>query len=138
MVRALRSGIICCVAGVTSSWSSGEACGVALGTGRGSMNTGKREVCGSVVKVRVQPVIRVVAHGAINGVLLGLMIFCSVVLNLVTGDTIRWGIQYSSFVAGRALGNSRMSTGQLKSSGGVVKGRWLPSGRSMASLALNG
>ena len=57
MVRVLRSGVVCGVAGVTSSWSSGEACGVALGTGRGSMNTGKREVCGCVVKACIQPVI---------------------------------------------------------------------------------
>ena len=125
------------MAGVAISWSTGEACGVALGTGRGSMNTGKREVCGSVVKVRVQPVIRVVAHGAINGVLLGLMIFCSVVLNLVTGDTIRWGIQYSSFVAGRALGNSDVSAGQFKASCGMVERRWFPAGRRVANFALN-
>ena len=137
MVRALGSGIACCVAGVAISWSTGEACGVALGTGRGSMNTGKREVCGSVVKFRVQPVIRVVAHGAINGVLLGLMIFCSVVLNLVTGDTIRWGIQYSSFVAGRALGNSDVSAGQFKASCGMVERRWFPAGRRVANFALN-
>ena len=77
------------------------------------------------------------AHGAINGVLQGFMILGSVILNLVTGNTIGWRIEYRSFVAGRALGNTGVSTGQLKASGGVVKGRWLPAGRGVASLALN-
>ena len=45
------------MAGVTITRSSGEACGVALGTVGCGMNTDEREVCGSVVKVRVQPVI---------------------------------------------------------------------------------
>ena len=101
------------------------------------MNTGKREVRSRVVKVSVQPVIRVVAHGAVNRILLGFVIFCSIILNLVTGNTIGWRIKYRSFVAGRALGNTGVSTGQLKASGGVVKGRWLPAGRGVASLALN-
>ena len=77
------------------------------------------------------------AHRAVNRELLGLMIFRPVILNLVTSNTIRWGIEYRSFVAGRALGNSGVSTGKLKSSGGVVKGRWLPADRGVASFALN-
>ena len=111
MIWALRCGIICCVAGVTIRWCAGEACGVALGTGRGSMNTGKREVRGSVVKACIQPVIRVMAHGAIYRVLLGFMILGSVILYLMTSDAISRGIEYCSFVARRALGNSRVSAG---------------------------
>ena len=45
------------MASITVSWSSSKACGVALGTGSGTMNTGKREVRSRVVKVSVQPVI---------------------------------------------------------------------------------
>ena len=126
------------MAGVTIRWSAGEACGVALGADSGSMNTRQREVRSRVVKVSVQPVIRVVAHGAVNRILLGFVIFCSIILNLVTGNTIGWRIEYRSFVAGRALGNTGVSTGQLKASGGVVKGRRFPAGRGVASLALNG
>ena len=99
MIWALRCGIICCVAGVTIRWGSGKACGVALGTGRGSMNTGKREVSRCVVKISIQPVVRVVAHRAVNRVLLGFMVFCSVILNLMTSDAIRWGVEYRSLVA---------------------------------------
>ena len=40
MVRILSTSEVRCVAGVTIRWSAGKACGVALGTGRGSMNTG--------------------------------------------------------------------------------------------------
>ena len=125
------------MAGVTIRWCPSEACGVALGTGGCGMNTGKREVRSRVVKVSVQPIIRVVAHRAVDWVNLSLMIFRSVILNLMTSDAISRGIEYCSFVARRALGNSRVSAGQLKASGGVVKGRWLPSGSSMAGLALN-
>ena len=121
MIWALRCGIICCVAGVTIRWGSGKACGVALGADRGSMNTGKREVRSRVVKVRIQPVIRVVAHGAVNRVLLGLMIFRSVILYLMTSNAIGWRIEYRSLVARGALGNSRVSAGQLKASSGMVK-----------------
>jgi hypothetical protein len=110
---------------------------MALSADSGGMNASQWKARRGMIEVRIQPVVGVVAHRAINRINLGFMIFCAVILNLMTGDTFRWGVQYSSFVAGRALGNSRMSTGQLKSSGGVVKGRWLPSGRSMASLALN-
>ena len=138
MIWALRCGIICCVAGVTIRWGSGKACGVALGTGRGSMNTGKREVRSCVVKVSIQPVIRVVAHRAIYRVLLGFMILGSVILYLMTSNAIGWRIEYRSLVARGALGNSRVSAGQLKASRSMVKGRWLPSGRGMASLTLNG
>ena len=138
MIWALRCGIICCVAGVTIRWGSGKACGVALGTGGCGMNTDEREVCGSVVKVRVQPVIRVVAHGAINRVLLGLMIFRPVILNLVTSNTIRWGIEYRSLMTRGALGNSGVSASQFKASCSMVKARWLPTSRGMASHALNG
>ena len=138
MIWALRCGIICCVAGVTIRWGSGKACGVALGADRGSMNTGKREVRSRVVKVRIQPVIRVVAHGAVNRVLLGFMILGSVILYLMTSNAIGWRIEYRSLVARGALGNSRVSAGQLKASRSMVKGRWLPSGRGMASLTLNG
>ena len=87
------------MAGVTICWSAGEACGVALGTGGSGMNTGQREVRSCVVKVSVQPIIRVVAHRAVNRVLLGLMIFRPVILNLVTSDAIRWGVEYRSLVA---------------------------------------
>ena len=102
------------------------------------MNTGKREVRSRVVKVSVQPIIRVVAHRAVNRILLGFMVFCSVILNLMAGNTISRGVQYRSLMTRGALGNSRMSAGQLKSGGGMVKRRWLPSGRGMASLTLNG
>ena len=137
MIWALRCGIICCVAGVTIRWGSGKACGVALGADRGSMNTGKREVRSRVVKVRIQPVIRVVAHGAVNRVLLGFMILGSVILYLMTSNAIGWRIEYRSLVARGALGNSRVSAGQLKTSRCMIKGRWLPTGWGVASLALN-
>ena len=64
-----------------------------------------------MVKVRIQPIIRVVAHRAVNRILLGFMVFRPVILNLVTSNTIRWGIEYRSFVARRALGNSGVSAG---------------------------
>ena len=137
MVRVLRSSEVRSVACIAIRWSSSKACGVALGAGGCGMNTDEREVCGCVVKACIQPVIRVVAHGAVNRILLGFVIFCSIILNLVTGNTIGWRIEYRSLVARRALGNSGVSTGQLKSSGGVVKGRWLPAGRRVASFALN-
>ena len=137
MIWTLRCGIICCVAGVTISWCSGEACGVALGAGGGSMNAGKREVSRCVVKACIQPVVRVVAHRAINRILLGFMIFGAVILNLMTSDAIRWGIEYRSLMTRGALGNSRVAASQLKSSRGMVERRWLPAGRGVASLALN-
>ena len=126
------------MAGIAIRWCSGEACGVALGTSGRGMNAGQREVSCRMVKVRIQPIIRVVAHRAVNRILLGFMVFCSVILNLMTGDTIGWRIEYRSLMTRGALGNSRMSAGQLKSGGGMVKRRWLPSGRGMASLTLNG
>ena len=138
MVRVLRCSKVRGVAGVTISWCSGEACGVALGAGGGSMNAGKREVRGCMVKACIQPVIRVMAHGAIYRVLLGFMILGSVILYLMTSDAISRGIEYCSLVAGRALGNSRVPASQFKASRSVIKGRWLPSGRGMAGLALNG
>ena len=125
------------MAGVTIRWSSSKACGVALGTGRGSMNTGKREVSRCVVKISIQPVIRVVAHGAVNRILLGFVIFCSIILYLMTSNAIGWRIEYRSLVARGALGNSRVSAGQLKTSRCMIKGRWLPTGWGVASLALN-
>ena len=99
MIWTLRCGIICCVAGVTISWCSGEACGVALGAGGGSMNAGKREVRGCMVKACIQPVIRVMAHRAVNRVLLGFMILGSVILYLMTSNAIGWRIEYRSLVA---------------------------------------
>ena len=78
------------------------------------------------------------AHGAVNRVLLGFMILGSVILYLMTSNAIGWRIEYRSLVARGALGNSRVSAGQLKASRSMVKGRWLPSGRGMASLTLNG
>jgi hypothetical protein len=101
------------------------------------MNTGKREVSRCVVKISIQPVVRVVAHRAVNRVNLSFMILGSVILNLVTGNTIGWRIQDRSFVAGRALGNTGVSTGQLKASGGVVERGGFPTGWGVASLALN-
>ena len=98
MIWILGSGVVCCVAGVTIRWSSGEACGMALSAYGGDMNAGKREVRGCMVKVSIQPVIRVVAHGAVNRVLLGFMVLRSVVLYLVTGDTISWRIQDRSLM----------------------------------------
>ena len=76
------------------------------------------------------------AHRAINRVLLGFVVFCSVILNLMAGDAIGWRIEDRSFVAGRALSNTSMSAGELKASGGMVERRWLPSGRGVARLAL--
>ena len=125
------------MAGVTICWSAGEACGVALGTGGSGMNTGQREVRSCVVKVSVQPIIRVVAHGAVNRILLGFVIFCSIILYLMTSNAIGWRIEYRSLVARGALGNSRVSAGQLKTSRCMIKGRWLPTGWGVASLALN-
>ena len=126
------------MASITIGWSSSEACGVTLGADGGNVNAGQWEVRCRVVKSRVQPVIRVMAHGAINRVLLGFVIFRSVILNLVTGDAIRWGIEYRSLMTGGALGNSRVSAGQFKASRSMVKGRWFPSGWGVASFALNG
>ena len=77
------------------------------------------------------------AHRAINRVLLSFVILRSVILNQMTSDAFRWGVQYRSFVAGRALSNTSMSAGELKASRGVIERRWLPSGRGMAGLALN-
>ena len=57
MVRVLGSSEVCGMARVAISWSTGEACGVALGTSGRGVNAGKREVRGSVVKVRIQPVV---------------------------------------------------------------------------------
>ena len=111
MVRVLRCSKVRGVAGVAIGWCSSKSCGVALGTGCGSMNAGQREVSCRVVKVRVQPVIRVVAHGAVNRILLGFVIFCSIILNLVTGNTIGWRIEYRSLVARGALGNTGVSAG---------------------------
>ena len=87
------------MASITVSRSSSKACGVALGTYRGSMNASEWKVRGCVIKVSIQPVVRVVAHRAINRVLLGFMVFCSVILNLMTSDAIRWGVEYRSLVA---------------------------------------
>ena len=57
MIWILGSGVVCCVAGITICWSAGEACGVTLGTGGGSMNTSEREVRGGMVKCRIQPIV---------------------------------------------------------------------------------
>ncbi len=78
------------------------------------------------------------AHRAINRINLIFMIFRSVILYLVASDTISWGIEYRSLVTGGALRNSGVTARQLKASSGMVKGRGLPTGWSMASLALNG
>ena len=102
------------------------------------MNTRQWEGRRCVVKACIQPIIRVVAHGAINWVLLRFMIFCSIILNLVTGDAIGWCIQYRSLVARGALGNSRVTAGELKTSRGMVKGRGFPGRWGVARLALNG
>ena len=93
------------MAGVTIRWRSGEACGVALGADGCGMNTGQRKACGGMIEVRIQPVICIVAHGAINRVLLGFMIFCAVILNLMAGDTISWSIEYRSLMTRGALCN---------------------------------
>ena len=76
------------------------------------------------------------AHDAIDWILLSFVILRSVILNLMTSDAISWGVQYRSFVAGRALSNTSMSAGELKASRGVIERRWLPSGRGVARLAL--
>ena len=125
------------MAGVTIRWCSGEASGVALGASGCRMNTREWEVRCCVVKISIQPVVRVVAHRAVNRVLLGLMVLRSVILNLMTSDAISRGIEYCSFVARRALGNSCMSAGQFKASSGMVKCCWLPASRRVTSLALN-
>ena len=109
VIWILGSGEVRGMAGVTIRWSSSEACGVALGADGCGMNAGQWEARSGMIEVRIQPVIGVVAHRAINRVLLGFVIFCSVVLNLVTSDTIGWGIQYRSLMARRALGNSGVS-----------------------------
>ena len=137
MVRVLRSSEVRSVACIAIRWSSSKACGVALGAGGCGMNTDEREVCGCVVKACIQPVIRVVAHGAVNRILLGFVIFCSIILYLMTSNAIGWRIEYRSLVARGALGNSRVSAGQLKTSRCMIKGRWLPTGWGVASLALN-
>ena len=87
------------MAGVTIRWCSGEASGVALGASGCRMNTREWEVRCCVVKISIQPVVRVVAHRAINRILLGFMIFGAVILNLMTSDAIRWGVEYRSLVA---------------------------------------
>ena len=125
------------MAGVTIGWSSGEACGVALGTSGSSMNAGQWEACGGMIEVRIQPVVGVVAHRAVNRILLSFMVLGSVILDLVASDAIRWGIEYRSLMARGALGNSVVSAGQFKASRGMVKGRGLPSNWSVARFALN-
>ena len=110
---------------------------MALSADSGGMNASQWKARRGMIEVRIQPVVGVVAHRAINRINLGFMIFCAVILNLMTGDTFRWGVQYSSFVAGRALGNTGVSTGQLKASGGVVERGGFPTGWGVASLALN-
>ena len=102
------------------------------------MNTRQWEVRCRMVKSRVQPVVRVMAHRAINRVLLGFVILRSVILNLVARDAIGWGIEYGSLVARRALGNTGVSAGELKTSRGVIKGRGFPGSWSVARLALYG
>ena len=99
MVRIYGSGIVGGMAGVTIARRSCKTCSVALGTGGSSMNTGQREVRGCVVKACIQPIIQVVAHRAVYRVLLGFVILRSVILNLMTSDAIRWGIEDCSFMA---------------------------------------
>ena len=86
------------MASITIGWSSSEACGVTLGADGGNVNAGQWEVRCGMVKSRVQPVIGVMAHRAINRVLLRFMILRSVILNLVTGDAVGRGIEYRSLM----------------------------------------
>ena len=94
---------------------------MALSADSGGMNASQWKARRGMIEVRIQPVVGVVAHRAINRINLGFMIFCAVILNLMAGDTISWSIEYCSLVARGALGNSRVSAGQLKTSSGMVK-----------------
>ena len=74
-----------------------------------------------MVKVSIQPIIWVMAHGTVNRILLGFVILRSVILDLVTSDAISWCIQYRSLMTRGALGNSCVTAGQFKTSGGMVE-----------------
>ena len=111
MIGILGSGKFFGMAAVAVRWSSCITAGVAPGAQCVGMNPGQREGGQRMVKGCILPVVRIVAHLAVLGKRLGLVIFCTIVLNLVTGDTFRLGIQYSPLVTGRALGDGRMPAG---------------------------
>ena len=75
------------------------------------MHPGQRETGSGMVKGSVKPVVCIVAHLAVYGIHLSLMVLCTIVLYLVARDAIGFGIEYGSLVARGALGNNRMSAG---------------------------
>ena len=79
-----------------------------------------------MIESRVQPVVRIVAHFAINRIQLTFMIFSIIILNLVTGYTISFSVQESPFMTIGTLNHPGMTSGQFKACGDVVKGGWFP------------
>ena len=49
------------------------------------------------------------------------MFFCIVILNLVTGNTVGFGIYQGSFMAIRTLGNPQVTARKRETRGAVVK-----------------
>ena len=90
-----------------------------------------------MVEIWIEPVVRIVAHGTIGRELGSHMIFGTILLNLVTGNTFRLGRSCVPDVTGRTLHNSRVSPGQGKSGSPVVKRRGLPCGSCMAYFTFN-
>ena len=128
VVRNLRGSIFSCMTSVAVGRGVRETIGVALGALSGRVYSCQREYRGRMVKVRIQPVVLIVAHLAVCRIHQGFVILCPVILNLMTSDTSGLCVQYTSFMAVRTLNNCRMAAGQGKTSGGVIKGRRLPGG----------
>ena len=63
------------------------------------MRSRKRKTRLGMVEGWIQPVVRIVAHQAIRRISLGLMVLGSVILGLMAGDAVRFGIQNGPFMA---------------------------------------
>ncbi len=101
------------------------------------MGTGQREVGQRMVEIRVEPVVRVVAHGTIGRELRSHMVFCAVVLRLVARDTFGRRRRGISLVARRTLDHRGMTTCQGKSGGGVAESRRFPVGGGVAGFTVD-
>ena len=93
MIWVLGSSIAGCVAGVAIAWGSGESCCVALGADGSSMNTDQRKARYGMVKVRILPVVCIMAHQTVKRMLLRFVILGSIILYLMASNTFGWRIQ---------------------------------------------
>jgi hypothetical protein len=136
-------GILCScknrsMAGIAIFRSSGITTGMAFGAGNSLVCSCQWESREQMVEGGIHPVIKTVADFTVQWKGLILMILRVIKLNLVTGNTIRFGIKYGSFMAIRALNHLSVTARQFITGCGMIKGRWFPGSRGMAGLALVG